>query len=531
MNQVIVVPFNDQEIGQGFNFDSRENLGTGLSVSNISEDPVADGQIVRTAFVSVTTQSSLMESLGISASSDVRYGLFSGGAKLDFAESNSVNSYSSFIAGRCEVQNATKHGHGFQLTGAADAIVRTGDQKAFKRAFGDMFVRSLKTGGEFCVIARITSVSKEHQSKLASSLHAEYNGLTASGDFKGKFDQAMIETSNRTEISVSTSQAGGLGGQASFTGPDALKILERLSQFPQSAHDHPVGYEAELATYDTIPIAVLTPEENEDRNIVLADCLTQKMRFLKGLSDLQFVLGPTGADFFDNLPSEADLTKLEVQYRDALNGLMAHAIRVATGKMSPPQVFIANPEPPPLNFKRKPVSNDAKVNAANAGEEVAKNDPLVAAFRNLQPDGPRRLGFDMGVGITGGDSLWGPGKQRFLDSLSFQEQIGFKQAATFVIIRNSNSALATTGADIAAADPAVAAARTHVASGLYWVGFDIATGLFGDLALGGGGHTSTGPGSTKIRTGISQLEHVLLSTDFGAQGFDASVAFNIGHHK
>jgi hypothetical protein len=105
-----------------------------------------------------------MESLGISASTDVRYGLFSGGAKMDFAESNSVNSYSSCIAGRCEVHNATKHGHGFQLTPTAESVVESGDQKAFKTAFGDMFVRSLKTGGEFCVVARITSVSEAHQS-------------------------------------------------------------------------------------------------------------------------------------------------------------------------------------------------------------------------------------------------------------------------------------------------------------------------------------------------------------------------------
>src|SRR4051812_10256556 len=114
MSQVIKIPFDDQQIGQGFNYDSRESVGIGLSVTSISED-IPDGQIVRTSFKSVATQESLMESLGVSASADVRYGLFSGGAKFDFAQSHAVNSYSSFIAGRCEVQNATRHGHGFRL--------------------------------------------------------------------------------------------------------------------------------------------------------------------------------------------------------------------------------------------------------------------------------------------------------------------------------------------------------------------------------------------------------------------------------
>ncbi len=527
MSQIIIIPFNDQEIGQGFNFESREAVGTGLSVANVSEDPNANGQIVRTSFNSVTTQESLMESLGVSVSADARYGLFSGGAKLDFAQSHAVNSYSSFIAGRCEVHNATRHGHGFHLTQEAETLVTNGNQKAFKTAFGDMFVRSLKTGGEFYIVARITSASEEHQSKMAASLHAEYNGLAASGSFKASFDTAMKETQSRCEVTVFMSQAGGIGSQASFTGPDATRILERLSTFPQSVLDHPVGYEAELATYDTIPIPVLSPEENEDRNIVLADCLAHKLNYLKALSDLQFLLGPNAGTFFGDLPPTAELANMEKQYRTALNGLMAHAIKVAKGQMSPPQLFEPNPAPPPLNFKKKPVNTDEKLDFADKGVAVAKLDSMVGTFRELQPIGPRRLGFDIGIGVTGGDTLWGPGKQRVLDSLGFDEQIGFKIAAAFCLGRNNNAVLAATGADIAAADPEVAAVRAREKSGLYWLGFDVATGIMGDPTRGALGHTAMGPGAERIRSTSSQGEHVLLPTDEVTKGFNASVAFHL----
>ena len=531
MTQIMIVPFSDQEIGQGFNFDSRENVGTGLSVPNISEDPNVNGQIVRTFFSSVTTQESLMESLGVSVSADARYGLFSGGAKVDFAQSHSVNSFSSCIVGRCEVHNATRHGHGFRLTPEAEALVTAGRQKEFKTAFGDMFVRSLKTGGEFYVVARITSVSEQEQSKLAASLHAEYNGLTASGSFKASFNAAMEKTNNRSEVTVFMSQAGGIGSQTSFTGTEAVKILERLSAFPQSVLEHPVGYEAELATYDTIPIPVLTPEETEDRNIVLADCLVQKMGFLKALSDLQFLLGPNGNLSFDNLPAPAELGKIEVQYRTALNSLMAHAIKVAKGQMVTPELFVANPAPPPLNFKKKPVSDDEKVTFAKLGEAAAKADPVVAAFRDLQQGDARQSGFDMGIGLTGAQTLWGPGKQRFLDSLSFSEQLGFKDAAAFSLGRNNHAVLATKGTEIATADSEVASARALRKSGLFWLGFDIATGIFGDPALGALGHTSMGPGAEKIRSTASQGEHVLLPSDGIEQGFNASVAFHLGRRR
>lgn len=354
MSQIIRTPFDDHEIGQGFNIDSRERVGTGLTVATVSEDPNVNGQVVRTSFQSVTTQESLMEALGISASVDARYGLFSGDAKLNFAQSHAVNSFSSFVAGRCEVHNATRHGHGFALTEEARALLS--DPKQFRAAFGDMFVRSLKTGGEFYVVARVTSASEAHQSKVAASLHAEYNGLVAAGTFKTAFETATSETSGQTEVMVVMSQSGGIGSQASFTGPDATKVLERLSQFPQSVHEHPVGYEAELATYDTIPIPVPTPEETQDRDIVLIDCLTQKMRFLKALSDLQFAQGPNGTVFFEDLPSAAELGIIESEYRRALNGLMAHAIRVATGKMNPPQLFEANPNPRPVVFKKRAIA-------------------------------------------------------------------------------------------------------------------------------------------------------------------------------
>lgn len=366
MPQVITIPYDGQEIGQGYNSETRQSIGTGLNVANISEDPVANGQEVTTIFESVSSQESLMESLGISASVDVRYGLFSGGAKFDFAQSHSVNSFSSFIAGRSTVHNAIRHGHGFKLNDDAAALVTAQRMDDFKTAFGDMFVRSLKTGGEFDVVARITSVSEEHQSKLAASLHAEYNGLIASGSFQAAFNQAMSETNSRTEVTVFMSQAGGIGGQASFTGPDATKILQRLSDFPASVHDHPVGFEVELASYNTIPIPVPTPEESEDRQIVLQDCFNQKMGFLKSLSDLNFLLSENASLFFDNLPPQEELLKIQGQYRNALNALMAHAIKVSTGRMNPPQTFVANPAPPSLNFKKKPF-NTAPVTIPNWG--------------------------------------------------------------------------------------------------------------------------------------------------------------------
>ncbi len=79
-------------------------------------------------------------------------------------------------------------------------------------------------------------------------------------------------------------------------------------------------------------------------------------------------------------------------------------------------------------------------------------------------------------------------------------------------------ALAATGATIAQTDPSVAAARNGNASASYQRGFDIASGLFGDPALGAAGNTLMGPGSARIRDSLDAA---------GQQGFNDSVNFHL----
>jgi hypothetical protein len=79
-------------------------------------------------------------------------------------------------------------------------------------------------------------------------------------------------------------------------------------------------------------------------------------------------------------------------------------------------------------------------------------------------------------------------------------------------------ALAARGAEIAGIDRAVAVARNAEVGAFYRLGFDIATGLFGDPALGAQGSVLVGPGATKIRDSLSAS---------GQRGFNDSVKFHL----
>ncbi len=161
------------------------------------------------------------------------------------------------------------------------------------------------------------------------------------------------------------------------------------------------------------------------------------------------------------------------------------------------------------------------VDMAPRGASIARKDPLAAAFRNQHPDGPARLGFDIGMAAAEGQTADGPGKQKIQDSLNPSEQGGFTDAVAFSIERNSNARAAALGAAIAKADKMTAIVRAAETDVFYRLGFDIATSIFGDPKLGAQGNTAKGPGSTAIRDSLSVA---------GRRGFEAAVTFHLARH-
>jgi len=153
------------------------------------------------------------------------------------------------------------------------------------------------------------------------------------------------------------------------------------------------------------------------------------------------------------------------------------------------------------------------------GGAIVAADALLSAMRELQPEGANRRGFDIGIAACEGHTAWGPGKQQTLDSLAPAEQEGFKTAASYALDRNRNAKLATTGFEIDALDPELTQARAGEADGRYGLGFDIATGIFGDPKLGAQGNTATGPGSLGIRDALSAAAQ---------RGFNASMKMHLG---
>jgi len=185
-----------------------------------------------------------------------------------------------------------------------------------------------------------------------------------------------------------------------------------------------------------------------------------------------------------------------------------------------------------------PVLDEAWRNDKSArGEALAAADPLAVELRNSIPEGKSRNGFDYGMAVAEGDAANGPGKQAIHDALDPDERFGFERAVRFSVERNANADMAGKGAAIMLADPTVAAVRDSYAAAIarrsgaadqaafYKLGFDIATGLFGDPDLGAAGNTLIGPGSLKVRSSLAPGPE--------QTGFDDAVSFHLkrDYHK
>jgi hypothetical protein len=162
-----------------------------------------------------------------------------------------------------------------------------------------------------------------------------------------------------------------------------------------------------------------------------------------------------------------------------------------------------------------------RADLAVRGAAIAEQDPLSAELRRRARNDISRRGFDIGMAAAQGNTMPGPGKQAIHDALNGIEQAAYDAAVSFSLQRNRNAQLAATGAAIAQADPGVAQARTADPDVFYWLGFDIATGIFGDPASGALGNTATGPGSLGIRDALSAPAQ---------RGFNAAVALHLSRH-
>ena len=146
-------------------------------------------------------------------------------------------------------------------------------------------------------------------------------------------------------------QKAGTGDQIAPT-TDISEVMARVKQFPTIVQENPVADETEVATYDTLPLPIPTPEEQESFLLALRDARQIKLYDVQSKNDLEFAR--RNPVFFEELPSDDILGTAITVYEKLINAVMDHGIRLSKGQMNPPRVFdlslLNRHSPNPLPF-------------------------------------------------------------------------------------------------------------------------------------------------------------------------------------
>ena len=516
-----IVSFTDgMKVGLGYNRLTGDRLPTpavqGTSISSLQG---AGGQQVTSDCTTIQDVETLHKSIGISVDAGGSYMGFSGSAKVDYANSCDFSNFSTYVVLRVSVLDAFESLDSPVFSPDANELLNNNPDR-FRQRFGDTFISGIRKGGEYFAIYQITGSDQSEKESVAVNVHAAFNGVLASAELNTSINTATQSSKSHLEIRIHVFRQGTIG-TADLNLEDIMKTAR---EFPIGVSgDKAFPYAVMLQDYDGLknPNDKFVYVDIQNRQDVLEDLARKRFEFLALRDDIKYIL--KHSDDFQNADnSSVDRDKLSKDLDDVVTAIntMQHEAAVCTRDAAQCEFTKFDV----AKFLLPRLAKGTEDILADRGEILANEDPLAVELRNRALGAPGRRGFDIGMAAAEGQTAPGPGKDRIRDTLSTNEQGGFTTAVLFSLDRNRNLDFATRGAAIVKVDPVAAKARTANPSVFFWLGFDIATGIFGDQALGGAGHTLEGPGSQAIRDG-------LLSPD-AQKGFRASVdLYLVQKHK
>jgi hypothetical protein len=271
--------------GLGFNSLTGKIRGDALVPGQAKEIKGVEGQTIRYYLSKVESVEELHTQLGLSAEVNAQFGLFGASAKFDFAQTSSFNSYSVFMVARVEVINAFRQLDGPRLDPPAEALLKPGgDQDRFAEQFGDSFIISMQTGGEFCAVMEFRTTSKSDQQSISASLEGSY-GLAFDADVS--FSHKMRSVAEHRFMKVSMYQAGGTD---TTTTNNIEQALAKIKTFAASVETKPVPYSALIIDYRTLDLpAPPTWVDVETARAVLLQFARHRQALLTMLNDIDYV--------------------------------------------------------------------------------------------------------------------------------------------------------------------------------------------------------------------------------------------------
>lgn len=271
--------------GAGVEGITEEVRGLPIEFDGVSDG--AGGQIVESNVKMIESQEQLMESMNLSVSASVRYGLASADAKFSMAQQNSINRYSLYLLLRSDVRNPPRHMQRPRLSADAARVYRN-DPEKFRQIYGDVFIDEIYSGGDFYGLFKFETVDERSHMDLKASLDVSVGTFLAGGEISASFGMAIEEAKKKSQMEIRVLMSGGAGLQ-NPTNLEELKELYRT--FNAKVLERPIDYKASVKDFRYLPL----PEgaswaEQAVRRDTIEQCGRRVLDGIRLRGDLEFAL-------------------------------------------------------------------------------------------------------------------------------------------------------------------------------------------------------------------------------------------------
>jgi hypothetical protein len=209
-------------LGEGFDSVTGAAKGKAMAPQTATPAPSASGQVVEYSLIEVESLSELRREMGISASASYSGVVGEASAKVELVRKAAFNSYSIYLIVRTKVTNGSTLLTEFMLRSEARDLFQQSVPEFFK-TYGDEFVNSVSTGGEFLAVVEFVSQSSVEQETIKASVRASVGSF----DSAAGFSQAIDKISKERTTKINVVRIGG-------TGPIPTNLKEAAMNFPKA---------------------------------------------------------------------------------------------------------------------------------------------------------------------------------------------------------------------------------------------------------------------------------------------------------
>lgn len=293
----------------GHGFDTFKHALREAALKDTGVKSLVSGQTKEFSIQTITSNSELNEALGVGAHASFSGWGVTADAKADWSKNRNLNSYNVYLLIRVKVMNSPIHIKSMELSRSAKSVLgATGkDVKSFFTKYGDTFISSFETGGEFYALYEFHTTSEHDREALSVQASAGCGTWTAAAEFEKKMNSLNMSADSTLKLFVA-------GGRGKLGNPSPEKLTGMALAFPEAVDPEagaPVVFEMSVLDYQVVDGFPSRPPNFSRSHLTFQDLAHLRDRLITAAADYEYAQKNQARFVIKKAPPTAEIKNLE----------------------------------------------------------------------------------------------------------------------------------------------------------------------------------------------------------------------------